>query len=193
MRQSAPLSEQALLLLLLIDQNTRRADNGTIERYWMPSSSRGGETIYATGETIVVSGSGVAKSLQALAKRGLIGQTSHMRDAMSKYAYFITEHGHCALEQQYEWIARRKAWHVADIQRRIEAEEAEENQDNVPQLQQQVLRSELATIKMTTGNEKKYSAVIVDGRRVQWVGIGWVDERPATPDDYQTLPVAIDG
>ena len=136
MRQTAKISKQALLLLLLIDQNTRRADNGTIERYWMPSSSRGGERIYATGETIVVSGSGVARSIQALAKRGFVDQTPHMRDAMSKYAYFITEPGRHALEQQHKWIARRKAWHAADVQRRIEAEEADENQDEVLQLQQ---------------------------------------------------------
>lgn len=35
--------------------------------------------------------------------------------------------------------------------------------------------SELANIKMTCGNEKKYSKVIHDGVVKEWVGIGWID------------------
>lgn len=34
--------------------------------------------------------------------------------------------------------------------------------------------SELTTIAMVNGNEKKYSKVVIDGVLKEWVGIGWV-------------------
>jgi hypothetical protein len=58
--------------------------------------------------------------------------------------------------------------------------------------QHTVKRSLLATIRMVAGQEKKYHAVVCDGRRIEWVGIGWIDVRAATMDDYTTLPVAIE-
>ena len=47
-----------------------------------------------------------------------------------------------------------------------------------------VKASELSTLKMTAGNEDRYSKVIHDGRLLQWVGIGWIDLRAATEKDY---------
>lgn len=55
-----------------------------------------------------------------------------------------------------------------------------------------VKASELSNLKMVAGNEKKYSAVIIDGSKKQWVGIGWVDEGPATDDDRRKYPEVVD-
>jgi hypothetical protein len=54
-----------------------------------------------------------------------------------------------------------------------------------------VKASELSTLKMTCGNEKKYSVVIHDGIRKQWVGIGWVDEGAATAEDKKRYPKVV--
>jgi hypothetical protein len=51
-----------------------------------------------------------------------------------------------------------------------------------------VKASELSTLKMTAGNEDRYSKVIQDGRLLQWVGIGWIDLRTATEEDYSNYP-----
>lgn len=56
-----------------------------------------------------------------------------------------------------------------------------------------VKRSQLSNIRMTTGGEDKYSKVILDGNVRQWVGIGWVDEGPASADDKKKYPTVIDG
>ena len=53
-----------------------------------------------------------------------------------------------------------------------------------------VSRAELSNLKMTCGNEKKYSRVIIDGEVRNWVGIGWVNEGPARAEDYKRYPVA---
>lgn len=45
-----------------------------------------------------------------------------------------------------------------------------------------VKSSELASFRMVAGNEKKYDKVIHRHRVKQWVGIGWVDEGPATDE-----------
>lgn len=49
--------------------------------------------------------------------------------------------------------------------------------------------SELSTLRMVAGGEKTHDTVVVDGVRKKWVGIGWVDEGPATKEDIETLPV----
>ena len=51
-----------------------------------------------------------------------------------------------------------------------------------------VKASELSTLKMTCGNEKKYSVVIHNGMRKQWIGFGWVTERNATVEDERKYP-----
>jgi hypothetical protein len=61
-----------------------------------------------------------------------------------------------------------------------------------PKAPKPIKRSELSTIKMTTGNEDRISKVILDGNVRQWVGIGWVDEGPATETDKLTIPRVID-
>jgi hypothetical protein len=55
-----------------------------------------------------------------------------------------------------------------------------------------IKRSELSTIKMTTGGEDRISKVILDGNVRQWVGIGWVDEGPATDADKLKYPRVLD-
>ena len=51
-----------------------------------------------------------------------------------------------------------------------------------------VKASELSTLKMTCGNEKKYTCVIHYGRRKRWVGIGWVDEGASSREDERKYP-----
>ena len=51
-----------------------------------------------------------------------------------------------------------------------------------------VKASELSKLRMTAGNENTYSKVIQDGRLLQWVGIGWIDLRAATKEDYFDYP-----
>jgi len=41
-------------------------------------------------------------------------------------------------------------------------------------------------------NETKHSKVIMRGRVMQYVGIGWVDEGPASPQDTRKYPVVED-
>jgi hypothetical protein len=55
-----------------------------------------------------------------------------------------------------------------------------------------VKRSELSNLRMTAGNEKKYSMVILEGILKEWVGIGWVGEDKATDEDRKKYPTAID-
>lgn len=55
-----------------------------------------------------------------------------------------------------------------------------------------VKRAELATLRMTAGNEKRYPKVILDGQVKEWVGFGWVTLGPATAHDLATLPVVED-
>ena len=49
--------------------------------------------------------------------------------------------------------------------------------------------SELSKFKMAAGGEKRYDCVIDEGILKDWVGIGWVDVRTATKNDYKKFPV----
>lgn len=51
--------------------------------------------------------------------------------------------------------------------------------------------SELSTIRMAAGNENRFRIVVDEGRRMHWIGIGWVDEGPATPKDCATYPTVV--
>lgn len=51
-----------------------------------------------------------------------------------------------------------------------------------------VTYDQVRTISMTSGGENKISRVIHDGVVKNWVGIGWVEERKATPSDYFRYP-----
>jgi len=51
-----------------------------------------------------------------------------------------------------------------------------------------IKRSEVSNLRMVAGNEKKHTHVIEDGMLKQWVGIGWVELRPATDEDRNTYP-----
>lgn len=55
-----------------------------------------------------------------------------------------------------------------------------------------VSRRDLETIPMVAGNEKRISAVILDGTVRRWVGIGWVDEGKPTPSQRRILPRVVD-
>jgi len=48
--------------------------------------------------------------------------------------------------------------------------------------------SAVSTLKMVSGNEKKYSKVIHDGVLKEWVGIGWIELRTATKVDKLRYP-----
>lgn len=49
-------------------------------------------------------------------------------------------------------------------------------------------RSQVTNIAMTTGGEKRISKVILDGVVKEWVGIGWIDLREASAEDYLKIP-----
>ena len=51
--------------------------------------------------------------------------------------------------------------------------------------------SELSNIRMVAGNENKYSKVIVGSELKEWVAIGWITLRKATPADADTYPRVI--
>lgn len=48
--------------------------------------------------------------------------------------------------------------------------------------------SELSTIKMSCRTDQTFHIVIDEGTVKQWVGIGWIDLREATKDDYTKYP-----
>ena len=55
-----------------------------------------------------------------------------------------------------------------------------------------VAAAELTVLKMTSGNEKRYSQVIDNNGRVKtWVGIGWIDDGEPTILQQNTLPEVI--
>lgn len=55
-----------------------------------------------------------------------------------------------------------------------------------------VTKREMTTIHMVQGGERKHSRVIVDGRVMNWVGFGWVDEGEADAYDRRVLPTAVE-
>lgn len=50
---------------------------------------------------------------------------------------------------------------------------------------------QVSTARMVAGNENKFSTIVHDGKVKQWVGIGWIDLRPATDQDRERFPVAV--
>ena len=59
-------------------------------------------------------------------------------------------------------------------------------------MKKKIKLSQLSVIKMVSVNENKYPVVIVDGKVKEWVGIGWIDLREATKEDYEKYPEAIE-
>lgn len=52
-----------------------------------------------------------------------------------------------------------------------------------------VKASQCSILAMCDGRgEKTHSTVIQDGRKMHYVGIGWVDEGPATKEDLKKYP-----
>lgn len=47
---------------------------------------------------------------------------------------------------------------------------------------------ELSKEAMAAGNEAKYQCVIDNGQLKEWVGIGWIELREASPSDYEYYP-----
>jgi hypothetical protein len=48
---------------------------------------------------------------------------------------------------------------------------------------------ELTNRAMVKGNEHLYSIVIDNGILKEWVAIGWLEVREATPEDFKKYPV----
>lgn len=55
-----------------------------------------------------------------------------------------------------------------------------------------IQRKELSNLMMVAKNEKKFSVIINDGRKMRWVGFGWVDEGPASKKDCKSYPTVVD-
>lgn len=52
-----------------------------------------------------------------------------------------------------------------------------------------VTAAQCSVIAMCDGRgETTHSTVIQDGRRMHYVGIGWIDDGPATPEDRKKYP-----
>lgn len=49
----------------------------------------------------------------------------------------------------------------------------------------------LRTISMVTKNEKKYQTVIHAGVIKDWVGIGWIELKMATKEDFKKHPIVL--
>lgn len=47
---------------------------------------------------------------------------------------------------------------------------------------------DVANLKMTSGNEKKISKIILNGNVEEWVGIGWITLGKAKEEDYYLYP-----
>lgn len=49
--------------------------------------------------------------------------------------------------------------------------------------------TELSSLKMTTGNEKRFT-IVIDGDDVkEWVGIGWITLHKVTAADRRKYPI----
>jgi hypothetical protein len=56
-----------------------------------------------------------------------------------------------------------------------------------------IKRKDVSTIAMVEGGETRISKVVVDGRVMEWVGIGWIDVTDTTtPAERRSLPVVED-
>lgn len=47
---------------------------------------------------------------------------------------------------------------------------------------------DVSLIAMSTGGQRRHPIIIHEGIVKEWVGIGWIDLREATPDDKQKYP-----
>jgi len=56
------------------------------------------------------------------------------------------------------------------------------------QIVNEVSARELSSMAMVGGNETKYRIVIDDDILKEWVGIGWIELRTATPSDTEKYP-----
>jgi hypothetical protein len=52
----------------------------------------------------------------------------------------------------------------------------------------QIAASKLTNMAMVNGNEELYKVVIDNGYVKEWVGIGWIELRKATPGDLKKHP-----
>lgn len=56
-----------------------------------------------------------------------------------------------------------------------------------------IKRSALSNIAMASGGESRITKVVLDGRVMEWVGIGWIDITDSTPTEQRaTLPIMED-
>ena len=103
------MKDRAMKLLILIDEHTKRAEDGTLERFWIPSaytqyihfsrydaSGHLPEDITAIG----VSGSGDAARLKFLERHGYISRPKTSLNG--PYIYAITEEGKLEIERYRE-------------------------------------------------------------------------------------------
>jgi len=99
------LSERAMLLLLLIDQETERDwTNGQFHHYWIPGDRYKPVHIYTlNSREITVGGASDARILKSLESKGLIERPKGTPDGYP-YAYGATEDGRLASEDIYSHL-----------------------------------------------------------------------------------------
>jgi hypothetical protein len=121
-----PLSDKALLLALHIHESTERDSQGKVVKYWIAPSPSQEVYVHSTQENILVGVPGDTKILDSLHKRGLIDQTGSMY-ARNPRCYYSTEELAILLEEKWEWISERRAYHEKEIADRIQEEEYQGN------------------------------------------------------------------
>lgn len=52
-----------------------------------------------------------------------------------------------------------------------------------------IAAKEVTNMAMVNGNEQLYKVVIDNGFVKEWVGIGWIELRKATPGDHKKYPI----
>lgn len=54
-----------------------------------------------------------------------------------------------------------------------------------------VTADQCSKVRMVAGGEERHPIVIDDGVVKEWVAIGWVDNGPATEEDYERYPEVV--
>lgn len=91
---TAKISPQAAELLIIIDEHSVLGDDG---RFWIPPSGYNKSYSDTLGRAVFIYGAGIARSLKALERRGLI-----VFNPIVAYASQVTEQGRMLVESWRE-------------------------------------------------------------------------------------------
>lgn len=89
------------------------------------------------------------------------------------------------LQEQRDGFASLPQWGILSVPEQSRS-------TRPPPVPPPVPASALSTLRMVAGNEKLYQRVILKDSVMFWVSLGWINERPAQPADFEVYPVVID-